>query len=135
MGSDLHMSPPSPDERRIVRSGTRTALYTRHTDGIYTAGTKTWFRKHFIHDPEGLALHTLKVTMPGVKVLTLDDGAHLTETLPYKALAGEDRDIDAEVAELQKRAERARERARAAYEESITYDMQATALLKEAGKQ
>lgn len=122
MGSDLHLSPPTPDEHRIVRSGSVTAVYSRHTDGIYRDGTETWFRQHHIHDPDEAALKALRATHPGWQVTTLPPGSVLSETAPLDYLAEADRDWGAEEKRLVARMEyadrdlvRAQERAQHAH--------------------
>lgn len=99
MGSDLHMSPPTPDEHRIVRCRETTAVYSRHTDGIY-GDTRTWTRKHHIHDPSEAALKTLKATHPDWALVTRTDFEAAPETLSYEALMTPDRDFDRELALL-----------------------------------
>lgn len=101
MGSDLHMSPPTPDEHRIVRHDNLTAVYSRHTDGIYRGGTQTWFRKHRWEDPEGTAFVTLRQTHPSWRVVTLASGKHvagaaLPPEVPYEYLATPDPDWEGE---------------------------------------
>ena len=117
MGSDLHMSPPSPDEYRIVRSGNVTAVYSRHTDGIY-GDTRTWTRLHFIEDPDGIALKTLRATHGGWPVVTVSDEFDFPETMEHLLLTP-DRDWDKEERELDRKVVRAEERAAAAWDDVI----------------
>jgi hypothetical protein len=109
------MSPPTEDEYRIVRAGAYTAVYSRHTDGIY-GDTRTWTRKHYIDDPTKAALKTLKVTHPGWRVTTLDDGAVIPLTAPFDYLASPDREWDKEQHELEYNVQRAEEQAARAWE-------------------
>jgi len=136
MGSDLHMSPPTPDEKRIVVCFKRVAVYTRHTDGIY-GDTRTWTRQHSILDEDGAVLKTLKATMPGTKVTTIEDDIDLNETMPFETFATPDRDWDREERELASKFERASERAAQAWEEAAGYKQALTSLRaerKEAGE-
>jgi hypothetical protein len=128
MGSDLSTSPPTPDEKRIVVCFKRVAVYTRHTDGIY-GDTRTWTRQHSILDTDGAVLKTLKATMPGVKVTTLEGDVDLNETMPFEAFATPDRDWDREEHELTSKINRAKERASLAWEEAAAYE-QALAKLR-----
>lgn len=133
MGSDLHMSPPTPDETRLVRSGNITAVYTRHTDGIY-GDTKTWTRQHFISDPTRAAFDSFRAMHPLWKVVTLDPETQtgMPPTLPCDALRTADRDFEAEERELLNKAERARQKAAFEWENAVIFEQKAAQVRAEA---
>lgn len=123
MGSDMHMSPPTPDENRAVRCGGATAVYVRHTDGIY-GDTKTWTRTYLnLEDYEGAAFDALKKTIPRVKVVSLPPNTFLAPTMEFDALAVADRDWEVEEAELVSKVHRAEERAARVYEDVVSAKM------------
>ena len=131
MGSDLHMSPPTPDEYRIVRSGKETAIYRRHTDAIYSQGTNTWFRHASWHDPDGSAFSVAKELHPSWGVIAFDHKVELEETLERQVLETPDRNFDREIEEARQAAIRARERSQRYFEEAITLEMKLRELEQE----
>lgn len=134
MGSDLHMSPPTPDETRLVSCGEVTAVYTRHTDGIY-GDTRTWTRKYHVKDPDGVVLTSLKAMSPGVEITTLDPShtsrSGMPETLSYEVLAAPDRDWDKEIAQAEHAIRRAQEKLQLASEEQVAAHQTLAQLLAE----
>jgi len=87
MGSDLHLSPPTEAEFKIVHSHGHTAFYSRQTDGIYGSDrTDNWERTYHAADPDQVAAKALAGTRRSVELLIREDFEDLPETLPRAVL-------------------------------------------------
>ena len=106
MGSDLHLSPPSPPEWVLVEAGPKLALYTRQTDPLFGSNEVDNF--HRVEFTTGSAEHLkaikdfIHAMRPSVREVQLDFGFTLSKSLPRDWLAP-DAAKRKELAELKQR--------------------------------